>query len=96
MTAFDINHNGYLEVNEQLLSHVRTVGTILENLNASLKGIGDATRGQATPLWIEQQNQWNGIYVEMQNKLNTQTLSSINVHDIFKEGDVRGAKIMNS
>jgi hypothetical protein len=96
MTAFDINHNGYLELNEQLLAHVSSVGTILDTLNTALKHIPNATQGQATPLWQEQQNSWNGIYMEMQNKLNLNTLSSINVHEIFKNGDNAGAQIMSS
>jgi hypothetical protein len=94
MTAFDIDHNGYLELNEQLLMHVGSVGTILETLNTALKYIPAATEGQATPLWQEQQNSWNGIYLEMQSKLNLNTLSSINVHEIFQNGDNTGAQIM--
>ncbi|GGS30378.1 hypothetical protein [Actinokineospora fastidiosa] len=96
MTAFDIDHDGYLGVNEQLLGHVRTFGDIIENLNTALKNIPEAARGQATPIWLEAQTNWNRIYGEMQQKLNANTLSSINVHEIFRDGDRTGAQIMLS
>ncbi|MGW5050418.1 WXG100 family type VII secretion target [Actinokineospora sp. NPDC004072] len=96
MTSFDIDHNGYLELNEQLLMHVRSVGDILENLNSALRNIPSAARGQATPVWLEAQQNWTRIYQEMQQKLNASTLSSSNVHEIFQNGDNAGARIMLS
>ncbi|MDQ2589057.1 hypothetical protein [Saccharothrix yanglingensis] len=96
MTSFDINNNGYLDLNEQLLLHVRTTGDILQELNTVLNNISSATKGQATPLWLELQANWNRTYQEMQTKLNTNTMASINVHEIFGGGDNRGATIMLS
>ncbi|WP_447002027.1 WXG100 family type VII secretion target [Saccharothrix isguenensis] len=96
MTAFDIDNNGYLELNEQLLMHVKSVGEILDGLNTVLKGITTATDGKATPLWLDLQTQWSTAYQQMAEKLNINTLSSINVHEIFGNGDNRGARIMLS
>ncbi|MBM7773655.1 uncharacterized protein YukE [Actinokineospora baliensis] len=94
MTAFDIDHDGYLELNEQLYMYVKQLGEILTNLNTSLKNIDVATQGKATPLWQEAQLQWTQTYTDMETKLNSQSLSSINVHEIFSEGDSRGQGIM--
>ena len=94
MTAFDIDHDGYLELNEQLYMHVNQLGDIIDNLNTALRNIGAATKGKATPLWQEAQFNWNLAYEDMKNKLNRQSMSSINVHEIFSEGDNRGQGIM--
>jgi len=94
MTAFDVNHNGYLEINEQLYKAVGDLGTIIDNLNTALKNIPAASWGQATPIWEDNQRQWNGAYVEMTSRINTHSVSSINIHEIFKGGDGQGARIM--
>ncbi|PPK70914.1 hypothetical protein V5P93_002773 [Actinokineospora auranticolor] len=94
MTAFDIDHDGYLELNEQLYMYVRQLGDILTNLNASLKNIEVATQGKATPVWQEAQTTWTGTYTDMETKLNAQSLGSINAQEIFGEGDLRGQGIM--
>ena len=77
MTTFDINGNGYLDVNEQLLMYVKTVGEILDELNGVLKHTVDAVDSAATPLWLEQQQSWNSAYLEMQTKINMGTMSSM-------------------
>ena len=94
MTAFDVNHNGYLEVNEQLYKAVGDLGSIIDNLNTALKNIPEASWGQATPIWQENQRQWNIAYGEMTTRINTTSVSSINVAEIFKGGDNQGARIM--
>lgn len=94
MTAFDIDGNGYLQLNEQLLMHVNTVGQIIQDLNGVLKHIVEAVDNSATPLWIDAQTSWNAAYTRMSQQLNTSTLSSINVADIFNQGDRQGARIM--
>ncbi|OLR93344.1 hypothetical protein [Actinokineospora bangkokensis] len=96
MTSFDINNNGYLDVNEQLAMHVKTVGQILQDLNGVLKHTAEAIDSKATPLWLEQQTQWNQAYQDMMTQINLGTMSSINVHEIFQNGDNLGAKIMYS
>ncbi|MDA3649897.1 hypothetical protein LZ318_24865 [Saccharopolyspora indica] len=93
MTAFDVNHNGYLEVNEQLLQSVRTLGTILEQLNTGLKNIPEASWGQAQPIWLESQRQWDRSYQQMTERINLTSVSSINIHEIFRNGDQQGARI---
>jgi uncharacterized protein YukE len=94
MTAFDVNHNGYLEVNEQLYQHVGTLGTIINDLNQALRNIPDASRGQSTPIWLEHQTRWNAAYEDMTQRINATTVSSVNVHEMFKGGDNTGARIM--
>ncbi|WP_026422621.1 hypothetical protein [Actinokineospora inagensis] len=94
MTAFDIDHDGYLQLNEQLYMYVRQLGDILDALNGALKNIEVATQGKATALWQEAQQNWTNTYAEMETKLNAHSLSSINVHDIFSNGDSRGQGIM--
>ncbi|WP_434444128.1 WXG100 family type VII secretion target [Lentzea sp. E54] len=96
MSQFDINNNGYLEVNEQLLRHVNNVGEIINEINGALAGISAATDSKATPIWLELQRNWNAAYEEMKTKLNVSTMSSINVHQIFTDGDNAGARIMMS
>jgi len=94
MTAFDINHDGYLDLNEQLYRAVGDLGTIIENLNTALKNIPQASWGQATPIWEENQRQWNIAYGEMTTRINATSVSSVNIHEIFKGGDSQGARIM--
>lgn len=93
MTAFDVNHDGYLDVNEQLYRAVGQLGTIIEELNTSLRNIPQATWGQAAPIWLENQQQWNSAYAEMTQRINLTSVSSINIHEIFKSGDQSGARI---
>lgn len=93
MTAFDVNHDGYLDLNEQLYRAVGNLGTIIEQLNASLKNIPEASWGQATPIWQENQNQWNTAYQQMTERINLTSISSVNVHEIFKDGDLAGARL---
>ena len=93
MTAFDINHNGYLDLNEQLYRSVGNLGTILEELNVALRNIPQATWGSAEPIWLEHQKLWDAQYQEMLKRINLTSISSINIHEIFKEGDNRGARI---
>lgn len=94
MTAFDINHDGYLDLNEQLYRHVGTLGTIISDLNSALKNIPDASQGQSTPLWLDYQTKWNAAYEDMTERINLTTTSSVNVHEIFKGGDYTGTRIM--
>jgi hypothetical protein len=93
MTSFDVNHNGYLEINEQLYKAVGNLGVIIEDLNSALRNIPAAAWGGAQPIWLEYQTKWNAAYQEMVNQINATTVSSINVHEIFKQGDNRGAQI---
>jgi uncharacterized protein YukE len=93
MVSFDINHNGYLELNEQLYKAVGELSQIVGDLNMALRNTPDAAHGKATPLWEEEQRTWNTHMGEMNSKLNEETLRSIDVHEIFKEGDNTGTKI---
>jgi hypothetical protein len=93
MTAFDVNHDGYLDLNEQLYRAVGQLGTILEQLNAALKNIPEASWGQAAPIWLENQQRWNSSYQQMTERINLTSVSSINIHEIFKNGDNAGARI---
>lgn len=96
MTAFDINHNGYLEVNEQLYAAVGRAGQILETLETALKNIPEAIKGNAQEIWQQEQAEWRKGYTAMTEKLDRNTMASINVHQIFKEGDMHSTRIMLS
>jgi uncharacterized protein YukE len=91
---FVVNHAGYGDVNAGLAASVARMDTIMEDLNATLSRIGQASQGKATPLWEEQQNTWNRSYAEMKGLLNTHTNSSINVANTYDEGDNSGARAM--
>jgi hypothetical protein len=58
-----------------------------------LKNIPEASWGQAAPIWQENQNQWNRSYQLMTERINLTSVSSVNIHDIFKGGDNTGARI---
>ncbi|MFD2420776.1 WXG100 family type VII secretion target [Amycolatopsis pigmentata] len=93
MTSFDINHDGLLELNEQLYKAVSELGQMVDDLNMALRNIPDSVHGKVAPLWEEQQRTWNASMEDMRTKLNADTLRSIDVHEIFKEGDYTGTKI---
>jgi uncharacterized protein YukE len=88
---FRVNHSNYSDVNAGLVSEVSRMDSIMDDLNTTLTHIAQASNGKATPLWEEQQNQWNRSYQEMKMQLNTHTQSSIQVADNFRDGDNRGA-----
>lgn len=91
---FSVNHSNYSDVNMGLVNEVTRMDTIMTDLNSTLSRIGQASGGKATPLWEEQQNAWNRSYTEMKTQLNTHTQSSVNVADMFQEGDNQGARAM--
>lgn len=91
---FWVNHNNYSDVNAGLVSEVARMDSIMNDLNATLNRIAYASGGKATPLWEEQQSQWNRAYQEMKQQLNTHTQSSIQVAEGFVDGDNRGARAM--
>ncbi|GAA1982264.1 hypothetical protein [Amycolatopsis minnesotensis] len=96
MSRFDVNHDGYMDVNESLRQcHVAT-GVILEELNAKLRNISEGFGGKAATVWAPLQADWTKIYQSMQSDFNDSVTRSFNVHEIFKEGDNMGARIMNS
>jgi uncharacterized protein YukE len=91
---FYVNHGNYSDVNVGLVSEVARMDAVMSDLNATLSRIAQASGGKATPLWEEQQNQWNRSYEEMKMQLNTHTRSSINVAENFRDGDNQGANAM--
>ena len=94
MTSFDINNDGLLDVNEQLYRSVGRIGNIIERLNEVLRNQGEALKGNASEIWADLQRDWTAAYADMQSKLNVTTLASINVHEIFKEGDLQSTRVM--
>jgi uncharacterized protein YukE len=94
MTSFYVNHNSFQEANDNLASYVQSVGHILEELTGFLRGMNSAVQGQAAPLWEEQQNHWNMNYEGMRRDLNAAHGTSVDVQNIFQEGDRRGSNIM--
>jgi uncharacterized protein YukE len=91
---FWVNHGNYGDVNSGLVSQVARMDTIMTDLNSTLNRISQASGGKATPLWQEQQANWNRSYAEMKSQLNTHTQSSINVAQTFQDGDNQGARAM--
>lgn len=91
---FWVNHGNYGDVNSGLVAQLQRMDTIMADLNATLTRIQQASNGKATPLWEEQQNNWNRAYEEMKTQLNTHTQSSINVATTFQDGDNQGARVM--
>jgi predicted metal-dependent phosphotriesterase family hydrolase len=92
--AFSVNHSSYGDVNAGLVSSVARMDSIMEDLNAVLRNIGQANQSKATPIWIDHQNAWNRAYTEMKMQLNGHTQSSLNVAQIFQEGDDSGVRVM--
>jgi uncharacterized protein YukE len=92
---FQVNHGNYSDVNAGLVSEVARMDAIMDDLNATLSHIAQASNGKATPLWEEQQNQWNRSYQEMKMQLNQHTQSSIQVAENFVDGDNSGARAMS-
>jgi uncharacterized protein YukE len=92
---FWVEYNKLDMANEGLLSEVVKMDGIMEDLTATLRRIGEASGGKATPLWEEHQNKWNRAYVEMRHQLNQHVLSSINIRDNFNDGDLQGANAMS-
>lgn len=93
MTSFDINHNGLLELNEQLYKAVGELNQVVQDLNMALRNSPEAAYGKVSPLWEEEQRTWNAHMETMNSKLNAESLRSIDVHEIFKEGDHTGTKL---
>ncbi|MBB5152472.1 WXG100 family type VII secretion target [Saccharopolyspora phatthalungensis] len=93
MSDFFVRHSQYSDVNQVLAQAVGFMGSVLEELNTFLKGMGEATQGQAAPLWQEQQVQWNKTYTDMHHRLNTGHKASNEAQQIFQDGDRRGAAI---
>lgn len=94
MTQFSVRHGQYEEVNNSLMQATRQMGTILEELNRFLKGMGEATQGKAAPLWGEKQLQWNKAYGEMSQRLSSGATASNGAANAFLDGDNKGAQIM--
>jgi uncharacterized protein YukE len=94
--SFCVDHGGYGDVNQGLNASVGRMDTIMGDLNATLRNIGEASQGRATPLWVEQQNSWNQAYEQMRSLLGGHTQSSFKVADVFQEGDSNGARVMST
>lgn len=94
MTAFDINHDNYLDLNEQLLRAVERVGQLLEQMNTVMAQTPAGVWGSALPIIQEDQRLWNEAYTRLHEEINRTTVASINIHDIFREGDFQSTRIM--
>jgi uncharacterized protein YukE len=92
---FSVNHGNYNDVNMGLVAEIKRMDNVMSDLNKTLNNIERASQGKATPLWENQQAAWNNSYLGMLEQLNTQTQSSINIHDLFWEADNQGGRIMS-
>jgi hypothetical protein len=93
--SFQVNHGNYGDVNQGLVSQIVRMDTIMGDLNRTLSRIAEASNSKATPLWQEQQSNWNRSYAEMKTQLNTHTTSSINVAETFQGGDDQSMRVMS-
>ena len=91
---FFVNHPVLADVNDGLQAEITKLDAIMDDLNATLSGIDQASQGMATPLWRDQQTAWNSSYEEMRGLLSSHTTKSIRVGETYQEGDYRGAKLM--
>jgi uncharacterized protein YukE len=94
MADFSVQHGNYNEINSSLAQAVRQMGTILDDLNGFLRGMGEASQGRATPLWGERQQRWTQAYSDMNMRLSSGTSASNSAADAFLEGDNKGTQIM--
>ncbi|MGW5648625.1 WXG100 family type VII secretion target [Saccharopolyspora sp. NPDC003752] len=94
MTQFDIRHGEFAAANDALVAAVKEMGAILDNLNEALKRSEAATRGKALPLWQSNQQQWNQAYADMARQLSSGADASRLIHEVFTDGDNKGASIM--
>ena len=94
MTSFYVNHGDQKEVHDILQAAVSNLGSILMDLNHSLRNMNEAVQGQAVPLWEEQQRTWDSDYHWMCNRLQQGTTGVLDIHETFLEGDRDGARII--
>ena len=94
MTSFLVNHGDQADAHSILQSAVSSLGSILMDLNHSLRRMNEAVQGQAGPLWEDQQRKWDGDYHQMCIRLESGTTAVLNIHETFLEGDRNGARIV--
>ncbi len=94
MTQFYVNHADHAEVTSLLQRATGHMGNLLESLNGHLRGMHDATTGQAVPLWQEHQTNWNKSYHDMHVNLHSGTNAAASIGETFAHGDRWGAQIM--
>ncbi|MGH3380325.1 MAG: hypothetical protein ACRDP6_36885 [Actinoallomurus sp.] len=93
--SFNVHHGNFADVNDGLAQSTTQMGTILEDVNGTLRQIHVATQGRATPLWEEHGQRWNAAYTDMHVQLHGHTTSSNNVANTFIEGDNQGGRVMS-
>jgi WXG100 family type VII secretion target len=91
--SFLIHHDGADESAQVFGKAVQDLGTILGDLNQALSNMDQAVQGQASPLWADQQRAWNADYSAMQTNLGSGHQTLINIHGLFREGDLNGARL---
>jgi uncharacterized protein YukE len=94
MTSFYVKHGDQAEAHNILQAAVSNLGSILMDLNHSLRNMNEAVQGQAAPLWEAQQRNWDSDYHWMCNKLQKGTTAVLDIHETFLEGDRNGARII--
>ncbi len=94
MTSFYVMHGEQEEAHNILQAAVSNLGSILMDLNHSLRNMNEAVQGQAAPLWEEQQSKWDSDYHMMCNRLQQGTTAVLDIHETFLEGDRNSARII--
>jgi uncharacterized protein YukE len=94
MSDFSVQHGALDDVNMQLKSACTTMKTILDDVNSVLAGINQAAAGDAADFWTAEQGTWNRSYQEMDNQLNSGSLSSHKIAEIWREGNCETGRYM--
>jgi uncharacterized protein YukE len=94
MTSFYVNHGEQADAHNILQSAVSNLGSILMDLNHSLRSMNEAVQGQAAPLWEDQQKKWDGDYHMMCDRLHSGATAVLDIHETFLEGDRNGARVI--
>jgi uncharacterized protein YukE len=95
MTSFAVNHHGMSDVGDGLAQAASQAKQIIDDLDRVLVRISQASQGQATPLWEEQQRAWDARADEMYVRLTGHHASHVRIAEHFHEGDRMGANVMH-
>jgi WXG100 family type VII secretion target len=96
MTSFAVNHGGMSDVGDQFAQAATQAKQVIDDLDRVLARISQASQGQATPLWEEQQRSWDQSADQMYTRLTGHHASHVAIAEHFHSGDRMGAQIMHN
>ena len=92
---FLVNNPGMDEVTFDLRGAAVTVGQILDRVNQVLNQVTNATHNSGLPLYEDLRGQWNKAYDDMVLRLESGHASTVEAHDLYKQGDQMVVRIMS-